>query len=380
MPLAKFLQSLNGTCRHCGQKTGLLQRDHPQCRQTHQSGMNEMTQLAAQAAGTSSFNETALRSTLQAIATRARATPEDISQAIANGWAQGVNHAMQDGTLTADEETNLRTFRDRMADHDLPSVITGSTTLDRASAGRITGLARSAALGHGGGGTLQELDNALRRTSMSNTHRRQLLIRAWEEAVEGAIEDGLLSLDEENALAQYADHFDLTQEELNRNGAQTTMVQAAVIRDVTQGIVPQRQTITGAIRFNLMKSETLVWVIDDVDYLETVVRRERQGTSHGVSIRVARGLYYSPRQFRSRPIEWEETVHADTGLLGLTTKHLYFAGSRKKFRVRYDRIVSFDPFDDGFGIMRDAQTAKPQTFRTGDGWFPYNLAVNLAQM
>ena len=30
--------------------------------------------------------------------------------------------------------------------------------------------------------------------------------------------------------------------------------------------------------------------------------------------------------------------------------------------------------------MRDAQTAKPQTFRTGDGWFACNLAVNLAQM
>ena len=30
--------------------------------------------------------------------------------------------------------------------------------------------------------------------------------------------------------------------------------------------------------------------------------------------------------------------------------------------------------------MREAQTAKPQTFRTGDGWFPYNLATNLAQM
>ena len=58
---------------------------------------------------------------------------------------------------------------------------------------------------------------------------------------------------------------------------------------------------------------------------------------------------------------------------------VYFAGPKKKFRVRYDRIVSFEPYDDGFGIMRDAQTAKPQMFRTGDGWFPYNLATNLAQ-
>ena len=40
----------------------------------------------------------------------------------------------------------------------------------------------------------------------------------------------------------------------------------------------------------------------------------------------------------------------------------------------------FEPYDDGFGIMRDAQTAKPQSFRTGDGWFAFNLATNLAQM
>ena len=95
---------------------------------------------------------------------------------------------------------------------------------------------------------------------------------------------------------------------------------------------------------------------------------------------MARGLYYRPSTFRSRPIEWEETVHAGTGMLGLTTNNIYFAGSRKKFRVRYDRIVSFDPYEYEFGVMRDAQTACPQAFRTDDGWFAYNLAANLAQL
>ena len=32
------------------------------------------------------------------------------------------------------------------------------------------------------------------------------------------------------------------------------------------------------------------------------------------------------------------------------------------------------------GIMREAQTAKPQTFITNDDWFTYNMATNLAQM
>ena len=35
--------------------------------------------------------------------------------------------------------------------------------------------------------------------------------------------------------------------------------------------------------------------------------------------------------------------------------------------------MEFEPYDDGFGIMKDNQTAKPQAFRTGDGWFSYNL-------
>ena len=65
--------------------------------------------------------------------------------------------------------------------------------------------------------------------------------------------------------------------------------------------------------------------------------------------------------------EWEGTVHAETGLLGLTTKHVHFAGSRKRFRVRYDRIVASGPYEDGSGTMRDAQTAQLQSLVTGDG-------------
>ena len=78
--------------------------------------------------------------------------------------------------------------------------------------------------------------------------------------------------------------------------------------------------------------------------------------------------------------EREETVHLDTGLLALTRKHVYFHGSKKSFRIRYDRIVSFYQRRDGFGLMRDAQSAKPQLFRTGDGWFVYNLVTNLAHL
>ena len=35
---------------------------------------------------------------------------------------------------------------------------------------------------------------------------------------------------------------------------------------------------------------------------------------------------------------------------------------------------------DGVGIRRDAATAKPQFFITGDGWFTYNLLVNVGNV
>ena len=87
------------------------------------------------------------------------------------------------------------------------------------------------------------------------------------------------------------------------------------------------------------------------------------GSSHGLSFRVARGLYYRPSTFRGRVIEKEETVHQDTGLFGFTTKHIYFSGPKKKCRVRYDKFVDFEPYDDGFGIMKDSQTAGVQDQR-----------------
>ena len=59
-----------------------------------------LTQLAAQAAAAHTFNETALRQTLGAIAQRSRATGQDIDRALEEEFRQGVAQAMSDGILT----------------------------------------------------------------------------------------------------------------------------------------------------------------------------------------------------------------------------------------------------------------------------------------
>jgi len=201
-----------------------------------------------------------------------------------------------------------------------------------------------------------------------------------EPLQERALEDEIISSEEEDALDAYKNHFQFEQTELDENGAYTKLVQAGVLRDLMEGKLPARINVQGQLPFNLQKSEELVWVFQNVKYLEERQRTTYSGGYSGVSLRIAKGVYYRTGGFRGNPTITSTTVHVDTGLLGITTKHIYFSGSNKSFRAPYPKIVSFTPFSDGFGLQRDAMTAKPQSFVIGDGWFVYNLVTNLAQL
>ena len=331
-----------------------------------------MEALALAATTDPEFNAEAVRQRLAEVGERTFAGEAHVTAALERGWERAVAESLASGALTQSEENRLREFRDKLALES--GTAKGARKLDRASQSRLRHDARAALAAGDGEHSLAALSEAIEQSTLAPAGRRRLLADAWQEALEGVLEDGVLSLDEEATLVRYLRHFDLS-EDVDL----TDMVKAATIREAAEGLVPQRQEIAGRMPFNLMKSEQMVWLMEDVDYHEVVTRRERRGTSHGLSIRVAKGLYYRPGMFRSQFHEWEETLHVDTGLLGMTTKHIYFHGNRKRFRIRYDRIVSFDPYSDGFGVMRDAQTAKLQSFRTGDGWFAYNLVMNLAQ-
>jgi hypothetical protein len=160
-------------------------------------------------------------------------------------------------------------------------------------------------------------------------------------------------------LAEFKSHFNLSQSDLDGKGLLTKTAKAAVLRDILNGVIPQRVTINGEIPINFQKGEQIVWVFPDSQYLEDKTQRRYVGGSQGVSIRVMKGVYYRTGVFRGQTVEHTERVHVDTGLVVITNKNIYFTGPHKSLRVPYAKIISFQPFGDGFGIIRDAASAKP---------------------
>lgn len=205
-----------------------------------------------------------------------------------------------------------------------------------------------------------------------------LLIRAYESAVTSFLDDGLLSRDEEDLIAAYLQHFHLSTDVLSDNAAHMSLVKAAVLRDVMDGKYDTRVRVDGTMPFNFQKSETLLWLFPDAEYCQPRTRTSYQGRSSGVSLRVAKGVYYRIGQFQGNPVANTQIALLDTGMVAITNKHLYFAGDFKSLRVRFDKVVSVTPYSDAIAIQRDDVT-RLDIFKTGDGWFTYNLVMNLAK-
>ena len=160
---------------------------------------------------------------------------------------------------------------------------------------------------------------------------------------------------EETRLAEFKERFRVIAERFShRNGALTKVAKAGVLREVLNGVVPKRMTFNGNLPINFQKGEQIVWVFPESSYLEDKTRRQYVGQSKGISVRVMKGVYYRVGAFQGQPVERIERVHLDTGYVVITDKNLYFAGPSKSLRIPYKKIVSFLPFSDGIGIIRDA--------------------------
>lgn len=121
-----------------------------------------------------------------------------------------------------------------------------------------------------------------------------------------------------------------------------------------------------------------IWMCAGASLYEEQIKREMVGRSNGVSIRIAKGVYYRTSGFRGYPVETTITKQLSAnGRLILTTKNIYYQSTEKSVRLPYNKIVAYDSYSDAIGIHKEGANPKPILIKGIDGCLVYNMVMNI---
>jgi hypothetical protein len=205
------------------------------------------------------------------------------------------------------------------------------------------------------------------------------IAKGIERAVDDALDDEDLTEEEETRISTWVNELAQQHRNLKASEGVVRLVRASLIRSLRSGGPITGRVSAEGLPFLFQKSEDLIWAFSGVDYYENTTRTEYVGGSHGVSVRITKGVYYRSGSFRGRPVQVDELKHGGTGILAITTKHLYFWSPNKAFKVPFAKMISIETYEDGIRVQRDGATTKPQLFKGVDGWFTANLISHLQQ-
>lgn len=213
---------------------------------------------------------------------------------------------------------------------------------------------------------------------VNQTELSDLYTLGFDKAVETFLDDGIISNEEEDKISKYKEYFNLDQNVLNKNGSFERVAKGLILNDLFQGKLPEnRLNISGNSPFLLDKGETLIWIFQSVEFYEQRTKTIFEGRSQGISIKIAKGVYYRTGHFKGNPVTTSQMTLIANGMFALTNKNIYFASTSKSFRIPYPKLISITQYTDGIGLQKDGVSAKPQIFKGLDGWFTYNIISNL---
>ncbi len=210
-----------------------------------------------------------------------------------------------------------------------------------------------------------------REAFLSREQRGELLRSRFEARVREALEDSVLTVEEETQLVEFTEMFVLGKDELDRDGWYTRFVQSAALRDLLHGKIPP-----AVLPMTLEPDEALIWMFPSAQLTEGAIVRQEAALPTAKSIRVSHGLYFRVGEARVKSRADMVQRPSDAGSLGVTNRYAHFAGRHARFRIRLEEMEQLEPTAKGVSFRRPEAGGKIEGFETGDGWFLMNLLSN----
>lgn len=197
-------------------------------------------------------------------------------------------------------------------------------------------------------------------------------------ALNAALTDLDFSQNELGRFEMIVDAFGLEASAFDEAGIRDKLVQALVLKDLSEGRPSKRIQLSTPLPIVLKRSETIQWLFNVVTLRQPKTSYHYEGGSHGVSIRLMKGLSYRVGSHRGQRVATTEMVDVGSGALAVTDNALYFMGGVGSKRTPLTSVVSVDGFDDG--VIVTPSRGKQQVFLMSDGMFAANLILKSAAL
>ena len=214
------------------------------------------------------------------------------------------------------------------------------------------------------------------RLSLSSAGLHFLIKGRFQSLVDKTVEQLVSSRDDEknlfDLLATLKKEFTLTDADFADSIERIT--KGSILRDLDTGVI--HQFPVESLSIMLLKDELVVWLFKNAQLYQLKSHSSYVGSSQGVSIRIARGLYYRVGAFEGHRVQTENLEFQETGELVATDHNVYFSGNKRSLRIPLQKIVSVHGYSDGIGLVREASNPKPLVFVFDDPWFASNLILS----
>ncbi len=186
--------------------------------------------------------------------------------------------------------------------------------------------------------------------------------QAFQEIAEEALQDDILTEQEEHRLMAIGDVLGIHQERFNREFRD--LVYRLLIAQVNDGRLPRISPSDAGI---ILRRGESAHASFPAALLKEVAVREYQGGYSGFSFRIAKGIRYHTGGVRGRSvIVGRKVEQEDRGQLVLTSHRAVFVGERRNVEVGYAKLLNVEVFEDG--VRFSVSTRKvPTLLRMANG-------------
>ena len=210
--------------------------------------------------------------------------------------------------------------------------------------------------------TLDEFDalrEAQRQLGLTDADVQAIRGEVIRQALQAATEDKRLSPEEERSLQQLAEYFDLPADQIPANREQLDRYR--LLYQLEHEPLPVVM-VPGLV---LRRGETPHWSEPGELLEERVINRRYEGGSSGFSFRIAKGVRYRVGGHRGRIVTETGLVPISRGDLVLTNRRIVFRGDRRSVAAEWTKVIDVSLYLDGIKVSV-TNRAKPVLIRFAD--------------